>query len=96
MVQDYKWYADPLYGKTQPVVVANITVVHTKLYTYLCGENSKVPMHIYSFKVSILLCKHDEFLLTDYDHDIFVYNILRRYIVEYDKQLSEYYEKYSD
>ena len=38
-----------------------------------------------------LLCKHDIFILTNYGHNIIFDDIIRRDIIEYDKQLPENY-----
>ena len=57
---------------------------------------SKKSMYAFSWKVDTLLCKCEEFLLTDYCHDIIADEVVNRYRTEYDKQLSEYNEQDND
>ena len=53
LIQGYKWYAEILYGKIKPVVVAIITVVHPQLYVIIDYNKSKIPTHIYISKADI-------------------------------------------
>ena len=51
----------------------------------------KIPTHICSRKADQSLSKRDTFILTDYGHNIIFDDTIRRDIIEYDKQLPEYY-----
>ena len=43
-----KWYADPLYVKTKPLVVATRKFVHPQLHVDLDDDKPEVPTHILS------------------------------------------------
>ena len=51
MIQGYKWYAEPLNGKTHNTVVAMITVFHPQLDIDVVDSLYKIWTHICSWKV---------------------------------------------
>ena len=77
------------------MVVKTRTVVHPQLAFDISKYESINPTHICSQKYYWWLCNHDKFILSDYDHDIIVDDIIRRDIIEYNKQISEYSQQYS-
>ena len=44
MIQGFKWYSEPLDGKTYNVFIAIITVVHNHLYFYIPDDFPKFQL----------------------------------------------------
>ena len=67
-------------------------MIISQLETDIVKYESNIPTHIFSRKEAILLFKHNTFILSDYDHNIFVDKNVGRDMIEYYKQLPEAYE----